>query len=54
VLIDLRLVQLSARECETVQSDARDGAVVEITSGPHPHPVVAAPGYSLYYLWVQE
>jgi len=29
----------------------RDGDVAVITSGYHP--VVAAPGYSLYYLWVR-
>jgi 5-deoxy-glucuronate isomerase len=36
----------AGEECFTV----RDGDVAAIPSGYHP--VVAAPGYSLYYLWV--
>jgi 5-deoxy-glucuronate isomerase len=46
-VIALRLVELPVGERAQV---VHDGDVVAIPSGYHP--VVAAPGYALYYLWV--
>ena len=43
-------VQLIYDDRDETARIVRDGDVVAIPSGYHP--VVAAPGYSLYYLWV--
>jgi 5-deoxy-glucuronate isomerase len=43
-------VQLIYDDSDERAQIVRDGDVVDIPSGYHP--VVAAPGYSLYYLWV--
>ena len=46
----MRVLGISAYYHDSAAALVRDGDVAVITSGYHP--VVAAPGYALYYLWI--